>query len=416
MYKTLHEFLTIKNPDLDRRSLKGGKTTNVNGVVGPDKTVPWSDFRLDALQQELATILSQPWLSPEQILAVLKDRWLKPVKEDSIKWKVHQKWNEPIIEQALEETRFQLLKDGKERRFLHGEVFLETNAGDGDFKITLPHKNHKTTRCKPDWYCCQSRIDEEDPATSRIMLLYGDTKPSSKFKGMWVESETVKEQVQAWRSLEQLTKYMNAKNLQYGFIITDEELVVLRLSKRPRDISEIRQSYGQSFAQQASQTSGSEYSQLIAEDRARSPATLDQADANSNASRRKQRSISKLTRKASHDDYVDDQRTIDMVIEWRSIPWDEYGIHSMTVNLVLWVLIMLALEKPVMEGNELVEPLQSQLNDAGRKRQSCEVEVTDHRQKRPRRSKRNHKSIDYSYDFASGDNSDVLVSSFQTRA
>ena len=198
-------------------------------------------------------------------------------------WKVHRRWDKPIIEQGSDEIRLQLMKDAKKWPFLNGDVFLESNAGGGDFKTTLSYGNHKTG-CEPDSYCCQSRVDEEDSVTSNVVLLYGHTKPSSKYKDMRIDSERFKEHFQAWRSLEQLTKYMNAKNLQHGFIITDEEIVVLRLSKRSRDLSEIRQPVSQSSEQQAVQTSRSEPSQLIEEDNAKFLSTLDQIENHTNPS------------------------------------------------------------------------------------------------------------------------------------
>lgn len=347
MATSLRDFLTIENPNLDRRRLKYGNTTDVVGIVGPHKTTKWTEFRLNNLDKGVDSILTQLLgsLMQNPNVPVFDTEWCKIVEEGSVQ-NVVRHWNQMIVKQALENTRIALEVDQKDAPFLKGKVVFEENTGCGHFYTILHGNVQKRSLCKPDWWCFQRVKDDFNADPEEIVLLYGDSKPSKKFHSTWIESDHLAKETKALRSLEQLTKYMNAKDLQYSFIISDVELVPIRLSKRPRDMSTIHQHDTQSSTEDTAEVT------MTANKMEAGAMKQMQSDTHATPLIR---DVSRLLRKGSQDAYADEDRTVDIVLEWAHVPWKASGSQEMTTNLALWWLVMLATEQRKMAGSDLLD-------------------------------------------------------------
>jgi hypothetical protein len=90
-------------------------------------------------------------------------------------------------------------------------------------------------RFKPDWaLCCPSRRSPSDYGDFRYQnLLPGDSKLSNKWQSSW-HSNPDPSTRKAWsQPIRQILHYCKLSHCRYGFLITDAELVVLRVTPQP---------------------------------------------------------------------------------------------------------------------------------------------------------------------------------------
>lgn len=286
----LHDYLTQLNPTL--HLIEGGSMKNTSHPDYPflGKLCSWKDFELETIRTLFDPPLSEylneshddlpdpPQLEATE-LEIRKEKCLKPVLE-----KFHQK----IVTEALGRTTTRLL----------GMNVVMVLGRDGK----LPYKK----RFKPD---LAGRSDLED----EYNVLPGDAKLSRKFGSSFLslipEDEEVKDDQTAqnlW-PIRQLLCYAVSSGIRYGYIFTDEELIVLRIGTYEEKIPD------------------APFGDLLGA--------------------------------------VEDSSRV----EWCAIPWENSG-NKLTINLALWALHILAANNGVL--NWEYEKLESEkvLDDSTRQR------------------------------------------------
>ncbi|KAI0204823.1 hypothetical protein F4808DRAFT_474158 [Astrocystis sublimbata] len=212
-------------------------------------------------------------------------------EEESIT-SVVEKWNIQVVQHALDGTQ----------RFLLGEVYetgkmhLRRNGGQAHILQSIPsRKIHK-----PDW-CLYKKIQEGKSEFVKN-LLPGDTKPANKLHSSGFKDTEYTELPAPLKSVIcQLAKYMWLGETRYSYIITEEEIVALRFSWHKGHIS------------------------------TRGPADLESQYGGY---------LEPISGHQSNDNETRPN------IEFCAVPWSSHGDNTLTVNLVLWWLSILAIRDP----------------------------------------------------------------------
>ncbi|KAI1271674.1 hypothetical protein F5Y07DRAFT_413377 [Xylaria sp. FL0933] len=138
-------------------------------------------------------------------------------------------------------------------------------------------------------------------------LIPGDCKPATKWKSEWLNGGSEPLKKKAHWVLRQATKYMCLGNKRYSFILSEEELVPMRLSIYTRDLEvEGRRVF---------------------------------------RSRKGQLAASGRIRETGY------------ILEWCSIPWSHEGADKLTVNLTFWWLSVLAIQSAALKEYGRYTPL-----------------------------------------------------------
>lgn len=193
---TILEALTRPGPLLDAHEVRPGpNTTAVDGAVAPDGWVPWAEFNYN----NLTNIFS----------GQLRGRYRGPSRDDANALPLDLRiCNEETLQAAF-------------LRFLMPTVNCCLDGLDGGCHYG------PGTRCpaavKPDWSCIAHG--------QYVNYVPGDTKLGAKFSPDMIKSD-LDNDIEEWRKvLAQVTHYMAHFSSRYGFIITDMDLVVLRISR-----------------------------------------------------------------------------------------------------------------------------------------------------------------------------------------
>lgn len=173
-----------------------------------------------------------------------------------------------------------------------------------------------TSGFEPDWSCVSDKALVYEGQTYRN-LVPGDTKISSKWCPEMRQSH---DQWDEWyKVICQIVTYVAEHRVRYGFIVTDDVLVVLRIS---------RQYTEPGLASTRPPRLAAHYRQPLSEI---SMGMSDPANPSS--------SISEPST-ASYED--NDPLSWDYHVENKVIPWAAHG-HRLTPNLALWALAMMSL-------------------------------------------------------------------------
>ncbi|KAI1168915.1 hypothetical protein F5B18DRAFT_658008 [Nemania serpens] len=331
MKNTLLHYLTLRNPDVVQESL-GGKGTETRKIYGPDKREPWEDMTLENLQLAFANVLSGEMSLPEprdasQIPASKR----KTCTEMSVR-KLAGAWNEHIVQHALDGAHGVLCQDQDGSPLAIGTVQFTDNDGRGDLK------DEDGVWHYPDWMVY--REDEGDGTIpnprSRNMkytipnLVPGECKPSMKWKSEWLNCSDRPLKMKAEWVLRQVTKCMHLANTRYSFILSDEELVPVRLSTYTRNLAAVMEQLNETQRENIVDLSIS----------------FEESDLEG----REAGSFSRVPSERDPDgSFADESRETGYVLEWCSIPWANMGDDALTMNLALWWLCVLAMQGTSVE-------------------------------------------------------------------
>lgn len=227
--QNLLEYLMQKNPEIDTsNSIKGGNTQS-NGDMWkkPVDIVEWTDFEpqslLKAFKGRLAEILKTN-LTGSAPLPIPAFPFREIHDEDSLETLLIL-WNQQIVSNALVVAQDQLPAIRSS-----GRIYM-ARGGQAQSPKAFP-KDRKKQNSYPDWAAVRQleTTGPQDPKAANI--LPGDTKISSKWK-----SENMKDgdaniynvKSKAARPVLQVYNYCLKADVRYGYIITDQELVVLRV-------------------------------------------------------------------------------------------------------------------------------------------------------------------------------------------
>jgi hypothetical protein len=269
---TLLHYLTQANPEVETRwrSLSQSET---KGDDYPDlrKLALWEDFQLETIvkmfDHKLSNLLMErydnlpnmPKLRPSSL-----ELYLEACVQDVVTM-----FNQEIVLEALDKTT-------PRRDFLGQEVWMLRGS-----KTRVKWK----TKLAPDW-AGRSQLEFENN------ILPGDTKMSKNFDSDSIleavtEGEEIGRNLNHLWPIRQVLWYCYNTGMRYGYIITDKELIVLRVGtyeeKEPPTFEDLR-----------------------------------------TAIRKKSR------------------------VEWRAIPWDNSG-NELTINLALWTLHILAANNGLLD-------------------------------------------------------------------
>ncbi|KAI2633061.1 hypothetical protein GGS26DRAFT_65781 [Hypomontagnella submonticulosa] len=295
------EYLTLPNPNADSSRCKDGYSTKSMSGYGPDDVKPWTDLTLENLEMSYKNILLQPMDEPR----IRSAREISPERtrlfEESSVQTLAEDWNEKVVQHVLNGTRSILHQELPDGPFNNGKIYFTKNRGQGHIK------DGRGVRQKPDW-CLYQKGGVADAECYRN-LLPGDIKPAKKWKSIWIESSDQDEKKKADLVLAQITKYMSLGNTRYGFILSEEELVAMRLSRFIRDKEALEE---------------------LAQDKSEFEKHL--ADSTMNLE------------KDPDGSFGGADQTDGILLEYCGIPWAASGIGSFTVNLTLWWLSVLAVQ------------------------------------------------------------------------
>lgn len=211
------------------------------------------------------------------------------------------KWNQSVVSNALSAAQSHL--DGR----LPHKVIYMSKGGQAQYP-----GNHSGLR--PDWAGVKPSIAAINTSSTKAQnVLPGETKLSRKWSSTKIEPERVEgimEKQEWFLPLSQIFSYCVRANARYGYIITDKELVVIRV--RPTGQSDALNS------QAPLDTIGT-----IIEDE-------------------DDHAIKKVHSIKAEGETPMAQAMATGVLEYRAIPWQDHADRSMTVNLALWWLHMMA--------------------------------------------------------------------------
>ncbi|KAI1345573.1 hypothetical protein F5Y01DRAFT_320622 [Xylaria sp. FL0043] len=332
MELTFLDYLTLANPNPTVQS-RGGWSSKTRKVYGPDKQRPWKDITFENLQATFGTILSQAMDPPDvRNSGQISSEKTKVFTEKSVQ-KIAALWNEPVVQQALDGTHELLSETYPDVPFIEGKIQFIENDGRGNIV------DEKGKQQKPDWMVYQ--VGQR--GTTVDNLIPGDCKPAAKWKSEWLngDSETLKKKAH-W-VLRQATKYMCLGNKRYSFILSEEELVPMRLSIYTRDLEVKSRRFFRSRESQVVTSSRMFEESDTEEDEGRLEAGSD---------------ISRISQANDPEgSFADASRNTGYILEWCSIPWSHEGADKLTVNLTFWWLSVLAIQSAALKEYGRYTPL-----------------------------------------------------------
>ena len=244
-------------------------------------------------------------------------------------------WNQPVVNEALSAAQKSLYKHQANKT-------IHMAAGSRGYL-------HKSGRYRPDWAGIQPTAPQPDEARESGKawnILPGDTKVSKKWSSNKIVRGPVKAKLTSeWlRPLNQIYTYCVRANARYGYIITDKELVVLRVCPAPQaNESDATIEYQVSWPHESKDLNG---------DVEKLSLSQEQDESNDSV-------LSSMIRKRLHDNGK---------LEYRAISWTKpitsnaRRSNEMTVNLALWWLhIMAAVGSDIKEHypplKEIAQPI-----------------------------------------------------------
>lgn len=299
---TLHEYLRIPNPTVNLDNSWTGTNTKSGPSMTPSEIKEWKDFTYSTLQAIYGELLKLEMRSQDlpNFSLHLPFHLSKIQDEDSLEALLI-RWNNAVVSCALSVAQ---RSDGVIRAEIAGHRAGEIFMARGGHAFIPGRKAQKGSR--PDW---AGIIPSEgyqdrtiDNRKSCINVLPGDSKLSTKWS-----SSGDPNSLEFKKPFSQIFNYCDSAEVRYGYLLTPEELVVVRVSRKPsHEVSNSRPS-----SQRAKRPGTSEWKKAQEKD-----------------------PFSKELQKQNQG-----------VLEYKSIPWDDGSQRqeaSLSVNLALWWLHMMA--------------------------------------------------------------------------
>ena len=279
------------------------------------------------LEATFREVLQEPLIKPK----IRHRREISPddqtiVEEETLKSLVAH-WNVRIVQSALDAAREKLSASEPDGPAGRGRIRITRNNGKGH----IPDQDH--VKQKPDMHIYQEGwFGDEIPN-----IVAGEIKPASKWKSDWIHSDNASRRKDARDTFRQVVKYLVLAKTRYGFVLTDEELVAVRISKCVND-----------------RTADSDRRKInkYMKKNVRDSALFGLIESQSFGSSSNPTEQSEGSPSEGYEETADSVRLVDRVLEYRSIPWAASGKDCLTVNLVLWWLPMLAVQGNLIQGYE----------------------------------------------------------------
>ncbi|KAI9763374.1 MAG: hypothetical protein M1840_000566 [Geoglossum simile] len=316
MSNTLLDYLTMPNPLVDNTHSKTGSNTDDLSWLPIEGVRDWDEFKNETLLSCYGELLEQTTTGLGPVPVIESFPHCEIWDEDSLE-ALLVRWNLSVVSTGLSFAHRLCGSGWKEGGWNFQEIFM---ARGGLASLT------NDRRVRPDWAGIQQgRLGNAIvPTTERrpyLNLCPGDTKLSTKWKSLWSNTTVARLKEEFNRPMGQILNYCSKANSRYGYILTQEELVVVRVTMstdpiKPLSTSRPRRATAQ---YQPSASHARNYSITSA--------------------------LSDMSLDAPGSSYTDGGNPTSNydVLEIRSIPWTNQH-RKMTVNLGLWWIHMMAKE------------------------------------------------------------------------
>ena len=317
--KTLLDYLQRKNPTV--RCVRYRKVTKTNTTSAawrtPESILKWDEFNFASLQTMYGGYLREALCHQYNDLrdySNIPDYPLREIYDEDSFTSLIVSWNQAVVNNALAESQG-FIQKCQERN----EIFMAKGA-----QADYPGSN---SQFRPDWAGTQPNEDQDNLPRN---VLPGDSKMGRKFRSRLIETGDLDDlylESDWMEPLKQVYNYCLQAKVRYGYILTEKEIIVLRI----RPASETHpspaiQSEKSSFSTQGSVTpKASAAAETTLEAFRETPAT-------------------KAMRAG--------------ILEFKPITWkagdkpDSNG-QRLTINLALWWLHMMAMENSTIEDTYL---------------------------------------------------------------
>ena len=299
---TLDEYLRRPNPAVTRDNSWTGTNTTSGPSMKPSEIVEWKDFNYSTLQAIYGETLKLEIHSQDlPDFSLHLPFHLSEIQDEDSLEALLIRWNNAVVSYALsvaQRSNGAIRVDAAGHRA--GEIFMARGG-----HAFIPGTNTKKG-LRPDWAGIipsdgyQHRTEES--RKSFMNALPGDSKLSTKWS-----SSGDPNSLEFKKPFHQIFKYCDLAEVRYGYLLTPEELVVVRVSRKPsHEVPNSRPS-----PQRPKRTGTSEWN-------------------------KEQRNILLS---------IDSKRKEHGVLEYKSIPWDDGSQRqeaSLSINLALWWLHMMA--------------------------------------------------------------------------
>ncbi|MCJ1258317.1 hypothetical protein MMC24_006149 [Lignoscripta atroalba] len=217
--QSLLDYLRIPNPAVSGEACPDGSNTKStkNDYYVPRAVCEWEEFEYETLNVfyggELRRVLEQEF-DLQDFSGIPDFPFCKYFDENSFE-SLLIKWNHSIVSEALSKAQHFLSR-------MHDPIYMVRG---GQAESPYPRK-----KWKPDWGCV--RLPRFEPRVKRKNLLPGDTKVSAKWSSELIKTGemTNNRESKDWtRPISQIYSYCVRNNTRYGYIITDAELVAVRI-------------------------------------------------------------------------------------------------------------------------------------------------------------------------------------------
>ena len=314
---SLRSYLNQPNPKIcSKHSWEGNNTrSNNGGWQTPDHIHKWEDFEHDAVTGFFYKDLEAD--IKDQNLPNFISRLpfhLKEIHDEDSLEALLVRWTNAVVSTALAVAQRRDASNDSDASTYSNEIFM-ARGGQG----WIPHTNMTQKLFRPDWAGIQRNNIEEvtvnlQKRKSYRNILPGDSKLSSKWSiKLYEEYQAV---AKYREPLHQIFTYCERARARYGYLITQDELVVVRLSYRDKIVD------GENPGESSS---------TVISSRTRNSVKKREID-------RKAKEI--LPSGARKRKAVESER----ILEYRCIDWDQRDPNVFTVNLALWCLHMMAKE------------------------------------------------------------------------
>jgi hypothetical protein len=241
--QTLLEYLVSPNPQVNSQHSWTGANTKSTGNMwgGFERLDPWDDFSFETLHEIYGDLLLRDFDQGDlpDFNKTLPYHLTEIRNEDTLETLLI-RWNNAVVSAALAVSQKAPLKTSAFQNERCSEIFM-ARGGQASLK-PRSELNHNTKKM-PDW----AGIKKEDvhlvdvSGRARMMhmnLLPGDTKLSTKWKSEKISLHRNNAEVKA--PIQQILTYCVHAQVRYGYLLTQDELVVFRVSEisKPSQITE----------------------------------------------------------------------------------------------------------------------------------------------------------------------------------
>ena len=320
--QSLSDYLRSKNPDIQTKGCSRGSNTSSKRLtwLTPGSIVKWEDFGYDSLQKIYGGALHRV-LKKEYSCRDYSDIPQKPyceIADENCLEMLLAMWNWRVVSEGLSKAQ--------ECLYEHQDSNVIYMAKGGRSRFLVAGK------FRPDWAGIRSNPEDgisQEETFKPPNILPGDSKLGKKWSSNKIKDGPVTPEYlpNDWlKPLRQIYTYCVKANARYGYIITNEEVVVVRVRPIPQP-SKSEEANDSQESQQDSQSSNNE------QETADSQGSFPEFD-------------------EGHDFMLSSPVFKEVEnngrLEYKAIPWsnaaspDPRRSDNLTVNLALWWLHIMA--------------------------------------------------------------------------